>query len=283
MQKFLGDLWEQPLQKCSPSVDDLDRDWQTCLTCREDLRWIQLDPPLNRIVWSVCDCPNRIQAKELEENERRMLRGKLESIYKHNLMNEDLEKARFSNFIPREGTEKLHKAALKFRQVFSNERGNVKGVVGYGGVGNGKSHLFASIHQELFAEGYVSLFIDCSRLFIMAEDAKKFSSKVSINEIVNAAIKCDLLTLDELGAGRLTEEEFNDVLFPIINGRQGKPTNFTTNLNLDELSQWFATDKYGKPLDSKGRLVDRILGSCSIIENTGTSKRKEDALKRMGD
>lgn len=285
MAGFLSELWNKPSQKGSPSVDDLNRDWRTCLVCREDLRWIQLQPPFQeKVVWTICDCSNQIKKRELEEAERKMLRGKLESIYKHNLMSEDLEKANFNNFTLREGTDEMYRAAYKFRQSFSADHGvNIKGLLGYGDVGNGKSHLFASIHHELCAEGYVSLFIDCSRLFMMVEDARKFSSKVSINDIINAAIKCDLLTLDELGAGRLTEEEFNDVLFPILNGRQGKATNFTTNLNLDELSQWFSFDKYGKELDKKGRLIDRILGSCNIVENKGTSKRKEDALSRLGE
>lgn len=115
----------------------------------------------------------------------------------------------------------------------------------------------------------------------MIDDAKKYKSNVGVNDIINAAINCDLLTLDELGAGKLTQEDFEDVLFPIINGRQGKITNFTTNLDLDELRAWFATDKYGKPLDDKGRLIDRILGSCEIIQNKGTSKRQEDAIARL--
>jgi len=109
----------------------------------------------------------------------------------------------------------------------------------------------------------------------------KNNSKISITDIVSGAVSCDLLTLDELGAGSLTEFEYKDLLFPIINGRQGKITNFTSNLDLDRLENWLLYDKYGNVVDEQGRLFDRILGCTDIYENTATSKRREDALRRM--
>jgi DNA replication protein DnaC len=211
--------------------------------------------------------------------ERIERKKRMETVYRQNLMNDNLVLARFGNFIPRPGTKLMLRECQEFANNFEKQK---VGLLGFGVPGNGKSHLFVSVHHQVASEGYVSLFLECQRLFNIAEDAKKFSSKVSLNDIINATINCDLLTLDEIGAGKLTQDQFTDILFPIINGRQGKLTNYTTNLDLDELATWFAVDKYGKPLDSKGRLIDRILGSCNVIANNGTSKRQEDASKRLG-
>jgi DNA replication protein DnaC len=233
---------------------------------------------LNKYVFPVCRCETLKMEKEEEMRDRMHRKKQMEKAYRHNIMNDDLKEARFSNFEPRLGTETILDKSKDFAENFEHKK---VGLMGFGNPGNGKSHLFASIHHYLDERGYVSLFLDCSQLFNIAEDAKKFSSKTTISEIINAAIHCDLLTLDEMGAGKITNDEFTDILFPIINGRQGKKTNYTTNLDLDEIMEWFATDKYGKPLDNKGRLIDRILGSCEIVKNNATSKRQEEAMKRF--
>lgn len=235
-------------------------------------------PITNTYVFPACSCETK-RLEEEEEHRARMHRKKMmEKAYRHNMMNDSLQEARFETFVPRPGTEAILQRTKEFAVNFETEK---QGILGFGEPGNGKSHLFASIHHYLDERGHVSLFLDCSQLFNIAEESKKFSSRVSLSEIINAAIGCDLLTLDELGAGKLTQDEFTDILFPIINGRQGKKTNYTTNLDLDELKDWLATDKYGKPLDHKGRILDRILGSCDVVKNNGTSKREEDAIKRF--
>jgi len=225
----------------------------------------------------LCDVA-RMEAEEADQ-ERKKRRARMERAYARNMMNERLKTASFDNFIPRQGSESTFKAARNFTETFETVEA---GLIFYGVPGNGKSHLAASIHHVLDRQDYVCLFLDCSQLFNHAKDTMNKNSKVTLTDIINAAIECDLLTLDELGAGYLTEYEFSDILFPIINGRQGKKTNYTTNLDLNRLKQWFAVDKYGNPLDADGRLLDRIIGSCDIYENKATSKRQEDALQRLG-
>lgn len=215
------------------------------------------------------------EALEKEKLERR---NKMQKAFAKSMMNERLKQASFDNFENRVGTEPCVKGAQEFTFAFDNMN---EGLFFYGPPGNGKSHLLAAVHHEMERKRYVCLFLDCSQLFNLAKDTMNKNSKITLTEIINSAIQADLLTLDELGSGTLTEYEFNDILFPIINGRQGKKTNYTTNLNLKRLKQWFAVDKYGKEIDADGRLMDRIIGSCTIYENTATSKRQEDAMKRM--
>jgi DNA replication protein DnaC len=260
-----------------------------CLKCQQEMRRIPVTIPRkegNCIVMksvfampAACKCEVARMQKEEEVRERKERRAAMEKAYKRSIMSDDLKGAMFQTFLPRAGAEHVRREAEKFVDDFERRK---HGLFFYGKPGNGKSHLMASIHHELDRQGYVCLFLDCSQLFNLARDTMNKNSKVSLTDIITAAVDCDLLTLDELGSGSLSEYEFNDVLFPIINGRQGKKTNYTSNLDLIRLKQWFAMDKYKNPVDPDGRLIDRILGSCDICENLATSKRQEDAMRRMG-
>lgn len=269
-------------QTSMPSVAE--HEFYLCEECGERIERMAIDIAglaiigfKPRYIFPTCPCVVDKKEKERDDQDRFHRKRQMEKAYRQNIMNESLTAARFETFIMREGTKSLYTTAMEFANNFESQK---QGLLIFGDVGNGKSHLAASIHHYLDQRHHVSLFLDCSQLFNIAEDAKKYSSKSSITEIVNAAIGCDLLTLDELGAGKITQDEFTDILFPIINGRQGKITNFTTNLNLDELGDWLRTDKYRHPLDDKGRLLDRIIGNTKIIQNNGTSYRRE-VLRRI--
>jgi len=248
------------------------------LICKKEMTRVYFAFMKKYVMPGACKCDIEKMEKEEEEQERKMRRSMMERTYKGSIMNERLKTASFDNFELRRGTELCLTESRNFAEQFENR---TDGLLMFGKPGNGKSHLLAAIHHVLDAKGYVSLFLDVSQLFNIAKDTYKSSSKVSLTDIITAAIDCDLLTLDELGSGVLTEYEFNDILFPIINGRQGKKTNYTSNLDIPRLNQWFSFGKKGEPLDVDGRLIDRIIGSSVIMENHGTSKRQEDAMKRM--
>ncbi|MCH5583725.1 hypothetical protein MK805_01915 [Shimazuella sp. AN120528] len=98
----------------------------------------------------------------------------------------------------------------------------------------------------------------------MTKSTFKDGNRKTDQDYIEAAIKADLLTLDEIGLSALTDYEFR-ILFQIINGRKGKLTNFTSNLNLDRLESWFSYDRNGKPLDADGRLFDRLVGVHCLL------------------
>ncbi|MBH5316712.1 ATP-binding protein [Paenibacillus sp. GSMTC-2017] len=251
-----------------------------CLSCRVEMKRVFFPLFQKYVMPSACKCDAGRMEKERQDLERKVRRDRLERHYKRNIISDSLKRASFENFIIRRGTENVFNEAKKFADTFDTQQ---LGLVLYGKPGNGKSHLMASIHHELDKRGFVCLFLDVSQLFNIAKDTFKFSSKVSLTDIITAAVDCDLLTLDEIGSGILSETEFNDILFPIINGRMGKKTNYSTNLDLNRLSKWFEKGRNGEQLDVDGRLIDRIIGSCRVFENMATSKRHEDALKRMYD
>lgn len=259
-------------------ADDPHEGTYCCLGCRQEIKRTYFPPKKQYGLNKACPCVVAESEREEKERERKHRRSQMDRIYARSMMNDALKKASFDNFIPRPGTESILRAAKGLVRDFEQRK---TGVMFYGPPGNGKSHTAAAVHHELNREGYICLFLDVPQLFNLAKDTFRRDSKVTLTDIVSGAIAADLLTLDELGSGYLTETEFNDILFPILNGRQGKPTNFTTNLELSRLQTWFAYDKSGKPVDPDGRLYDRILGSTDIYHNTATSKRREDAIKRI--
>jgi DNA replication protein DnaC len=249
-----------------------------CIQCKTEIKRYYIPPFKKYVIAGACKCDADRMEREEQERIRKNRKANLEKTYTQNIMSETLKVATFNSFIEREGTEEILKASKSFAEEFESR---TVGLMFYGIPGNGKSHLAAAIHHELDRQGFVSLFLDCSQLFNLAKGTFHRNSKSTLTDIINGAISCDLLTLDELGSGFITEYEFNDILFPIINGRQGKKTNYTTNLDIHRLKRWFEKDKQGNSVDVDGRLLDRILGSTDIYENKSKSKRLEDAKKRM--
>ncbi|OMC71121.1 hypothetical protein BK126_03130 [Paenibacillus sp. FSL H7-0326] len=261
-------------------ADDPHEGTYCCLGCKKEIKRTYVPFIKKYGISTACPCVVAEREREQLESDRRYRKGKMERVFSRSIMNDNLKQATFQNFIKREGTESVLSAFKEFVRTYESRK---TGILAYGPPGNGKSHLAASAHHTLDHQGYVCLFLDFPQLVEIAKGTFKNHSKVSITDIVSAAVSCDLLTLDELGAGSLTEFEYKDLLFPILNGRQGKLTNFTTNLNLEQLEMWLYKDKSGNVLDEQGRLFDRILGSVDIYENKGTSKRREDALKRLNE
>lgn len=225
-----------------------------------------------------CKCIIEMEDRKREAKDREERKQRLKAAYSKSIMNDDLVNARLSNFVIRPGTEVAYDVASKYVKKWTENR---YGLFMFGPPGNGKSHLLRGIEYELDAMGYATLFLDWPQLTVLAKDSLNKGAKVSLTDIIKSACEVDFLVLDEIGAGALTEFEFKDILFPIVNGRQGKKTGWTTNLDLNRLGNWFLKDRNGKFLDEDGRLLDRILGSCDIVENKGTSKRREDAMRRI--
>jgi DNA replication protein DnaC len=249
-----------------------------CTVCRKEIRRLKLEL-LGRIVrpLPVCACVQDKLIQEEKERELEAQREKVRRIYGEGLMDEELRKASFENFDKRPELEGAYRIAKDFATNFKSQE---FGLYLFGPVGTGKSHLAASIHKELIRQGYAAVFIDVTRLFGIAKSTFKEGSKQSDQDYIQAAIKCDFLTLDEIGLTALSRYEF-EVLFQILNGRKGKLTNLTSNLNLDRLERWFAIDQKGKPLDEDGRVFDRLIGSTLPISARASSYRKYKAEQRM--
>ncbi len=247
-----------------------------CLVCQKEIKRMNLylfGKPFRPL--PVCQCVIDKLEQEKRDNELAAQRERVKQLYGEGLIDEELKRASFETFKMRAGTESAFQLARRFAHNFKEQQ---YGLYFFGSVGTGKSHLAAAIHHTLLWQGYASVYIDVTRLFGIAKSTFKDGKKTD-QDYIQAAIKADLLTLDEIGLVPLTDYEFR-ILFQILNGRKGKITNFTSNLNLDRLESWFSYDRTGKPLDVDGRLFDRLVGSTQPIAIQTSSYRKYQALER---
>lgn len=248
----------------------------TCPTCGRTIQRLNLTllgrsfRPL-----PVCNCQKEKFLAEEREREIQLKRQRILRLYGDGLMDEELKQASFDNFQLRPGTEKAYNLSKDFINWAKEYEA---GLYLFGPVGQGKSHLAAAIHHQLLAEGYASVFINVNLLFrkIRSTFGK---SNISDFDYINAAIQCEYLTLDELGLKRLTKYEFG-ILYDILDGRKGKITNFTSNLDFKRLEKWFKFDSDDKVLDEDGRAFDRIAGSVIPVQFTADGSFRQYKLQQ---
>ncbi len=138
----------------------------------------------------------------------------------------------------------------------------------HGGCGTGKTFLTALIAKEFIREGRSVIFGDVPEL--LEEIKMTFDSdKLKAEDVLNRYYNCDLLIMDDIGAGQVTEWTVG-VLYQVINRRvnAGKRLIVTSNFDLKGLNQRLATkDAYGAR-----RIISRL--SDSVIGYFGTVDRR---------
>ncbi len=172
-----------------------------------------------------------------------------------------LERCRFDNFQPRPGTERARAVAETYAETWPH----TKGLVIAGTYGNGKTHLAGAIYHTLKVQGVRCVFQTAPELLGRLRATYDDSSRNTEHAILTALTRCELLVMDDLGAER-PSDWVRDRLYYIIDTRyrREKPVIYTTNCSMGELE-----DNLG------GRVVDRLIGSCTMVYNKGTSYRKE--------
>ncbi|MFE4024508.1 hypothetical protein ACFXPZ_45415, partial [Streptomyces sp. NPDC059101] len=95
------------------------------------------------------------------------------------------------------------------------------------------------------------------------------------HEIFARFEKADLLVLDDLGTGNHTDWLVHDVLFPILDARQGMNTVFTTNLNPNiPMSEDNPNKIQGLESMIGPRNFSRVMDNANIQTMIGKDKRK---------
>lgn len=153
----------------------------------------------------------------------------------------------FDNFKVNDGNRMAFEAAKGFK---INDSG--KGLYFFGSVGVGKTSLVTAIANKLMGEVPL-LYLSCPSLIL---NIKKGLEDKTYKDKIEIAQKVQLLFLDDLGIGK-SSEWLEEILFSIINHRYEHryPTIFTSNCNLQELSQWIGE-----------RISSRIAGMCDYLQ-----------------
>ena len=127
----------------------------------------------------------------------------------------------------------------------------------YGGVGIGKTFLATLIGKEFLLNGKEVIFGDVPTL--LSKIKQTFNGAGSAEEIIGSYRTCDLLILDDIGAGQLTEWSAG-ILYQVINDRYNfkKPLIITSNFDFKGLQERLA----GKDAFSAARIISRLNEMC---------------------
>lgn len=159
-------------------------------------------------------------------------------------------------------SSELVKMGMNFAKHFQGFKKDGKGLLLYGTVGTGKSHVAACIANSLIDNGYSAYMTNFATI------ANELQGTFEKQEYIDSLNKYDLLILDDLGIERKTEF-MQEQVFNVIDSRyrSGLPFIITTNLTPEELKK---TTDIGN-----GRIYDRILERCHPVKATGESYRRQ--------
>lgn len=159
------------------------------------------------------------------------------------------------------------------------------GIIFYGDVGRGKTHLMAAMVRSLMlTHGITARFVEFSHL--LADLKSNFGRGEGAAALIEPLVQVDVLAIDELGKGRNTEFE-GTVLDELVSRRYnaGRTILATTNYNPGN-SQGVAVPDFTsgrRPalVDRVGdRVYSRLLEMCQMVHIDGQDYRQSLADQR---
>ena len=227
-----------------------------------------------------CNCKQAKEYwKEQDEFERIKLLTKLEIERKKNMerlytlsgMSSRLRNYNFENYkVCNENKTAYFKAKKYVADLLAGNKSNSLFITG--NIGTGKTHLAASIANELIKNGQPVIFGTLINLLTEVKDSYSIDGEYE-SKIINKYSKIGLLIIDDLGKERPSEWTL-EKLFTIINNRyeNNLPVIITTNYNREKLRERLACNKNYEIADS---IISRLYEMCKGINITGKDKRKE--------
>lgn len=164
---------------------------------------------------------------------------------------------------------------IKWLKEFMNNYDKIevkKGLYLNGSFGSGKTYLIAAMFNEMAKKGIKVAIIYFPEFLrdLKSSFESDFEAKYDYIKTV------PLLLIDDIGAENLTPWGRDEILGTILQYRmqEGKPTFFTSNLNMSELEQHFSLTKNGVEEVKARRIIERIKQLTDSLELVGKNLRK---------
>ena len=211
----------------------------------------------------MCLCKCEIEKREREEAERK--RREYEARVK------ELRRIAFPESAMKDWTfanddgesSQIIGIAKKYVENFDKMLEDGKGLLLFGGVGNGKTFASACIANALIDKGYPVMMTNFARIANTVQGM--FEGRQEYYDSFN---RFPLLVIDDLSAERKTEY-MQEIVFNVIDSRYraGLPTIVTSNLTADAIKN---------PADiAYQRIFSRLLEMCVPIEVKGEDRRRK--------
>lgn len=168
--------------------------------------------------------------------------------------------------------ETLERARRVARRVVDDFPGSAKGLLLTGPCGTGKTHLAVATLRALVEErGAWGHFVEVAQLLRSLQDTFDRDAEIATREIMDPAVSCDVLLLDDIGVTRGTPWT-REVLGLLINERYNRKglTILTTNLPVVSSPQ---AESLGDRVGD--RLASRLAEMCWSISISGKDFRTE--------
>ncbi len=244
-----------------------------CKFCGKELKPIGLDylytniSP-NSIEYERCTCEksrdywSKIDFQILEQKKKEHYREIINKFYSQNYISKRLKDYSFKNFKVTDINKKEVAIAKDYaNKCTNNEQEN--GLIITGNSGVGKTHLVASISNELMEKGKIVLMGRLTSLLDMIKETFKDNSK-SENELIELFSNIDMVVIDDLGTEKISSWAL-DKLYTIIENRNENklPIIITTKFNKEGLLHRFeqSNDK-----ELSKAIIQKLYQMCYGIE-----------------
>lgn len=220
--------------------------------------------PTERKVFCLCECEKQRREWEKKQNELKSQKLYYEKLRTQGIQDAALRKCCF------EQSDGSNQANIEIAEIYvakfiENFYKKGSGLLLWGDVGTGKSHVAACIANALMRGGIPVLMTSFTKI------NNELFHEHDKNKYIESLNYYKLLIIDDLGVERKSDYALEN-MFTVIDERykSNKPLIITTNLTLDQMEN-------PSQIEHK-RIYDRILEKCTPMAFDGRNKRQE---KRM--